>query len=168
MTEGVEPPIYLDTNVFIYALEGAGDAAVPAQRLIEYLRENEGRGVTSELTLAEAAFSKRLTPREIERQRQEGKPPRRFAGKRSYYELLLSSGVVTLEPVSRAVLEETIELRQAQSAKVKLPDAIHLATAVLSRCRYFVTGDKQIRVPGQMTKLDVFGELSEMIERDFH
>ena len=45
--------IYIDTNVFIYAVEGASDTAAPSRRLMEALSERPGTAMTSEITLAE-------------------------------------------------------------------------------------------------------------------
>jgi hypothetical protein len=61
------------------------------------------------------------------------------------------SRFIDLHPVSRGILYETVNLRATRAtAKLKLPDAIHLATAIRGRCRFFVSGDKSIPVPRGM------------------
>ncbi|TMJ50563.1 MAG: hypothetical protein E6G85_17960 [Alphaproteobacteria bacterium] len=47
------PRLYLDANVFIYAIEGSADIADPLRQLFDLFRANRAIGVTSELTLAE-------------------------------------------------------------------------------------------------------------------
>jgi predicted nucleic acid-binding protein len=95
---------------------------------METLREHRGIAVTSEITLAEV-----LAP-----------PTRKDAlqlrvKKRVYLDLLLWSQVFNLVPVSRDILIETAHLRTM--ATLKLPDAIHLVTAIRSNCKFFVCND---------------------------
>jgi len=47
---------------------------------------------------------------------------------------------MTLKPVTREVPLETTTTRERNN--LKLPDAIHVATAKLSNCRYFVSRDR--------------------------
>ena len=133
-----EPLVYLDANPFIYALEGAPMIAAPAQTLFEALRARPGAGVTSELTLAEVlapSKGRKRTPQL----------------KRAYLDLMVWSRFIDLRPISREVLYETVNLRTTRAtAKLKLPDAIHLATAIGNQCRFFVSGDKDIPVPRGM------------------
>jgi predicted nucleic acid-binding protein len=128
-----EPPfsfIYLDTNVFIKAVEGSDEAAAPAKTLIKALRHRRsGIAATSEITFAEVLA-----------------PPRRpealplHVKRRAYLDLLLWSGFVALVPVSRDILIETAALRAV--GKLKLPDAVHLVLAMHARCRFFVSADR--------------------------
>jgi len=110
------PRLYLDANVFIYAIEGSADIADPLRQLFDLLRANRGIGVTSELTLAE------VLPRASTAQR------------RSYLNMIVWSRIFDLHPVSRDILIETAEYRKAQYRKKagmpRLPDAIHVVTAI--------------------------------------
>jgi predicted nucleic acid-binding protein len=112
------PLVYLDANPFIYALEGAPAISAPIKTLFEALRTRPGAGVTSELTLAEVlapSKGRKRTPQL----------------KRAYLDLMVWSRFIDLQPVSRAILYETVNLRATRAtAKLKLPDAIHLATAI--------------------------------------
>jgi predicted nucleic acid-binding protein len=135
-----EPPInlvYLDTNVFIRAVEGTDEAAAPAKVFIDVLRNRRaGIALTSEITLAEVlAMSRRpdAAPLHIKRP--------------AYLDLLVWSGLFTLVPVSRTILLQTAELRE--TANLKLPDAIHLVSAVQARRSFFVSADKDF---GRMPK----------------
>lgn len=134
------PVVYLDANPVIYAMEGEPEVSSPVQTLLKALRERPGLGITSELTLAEV-----LAPSKGRK-----RPPQL---KRRYLDLLVWSDFIGLQPVSRDILYETANLRATRAtAKLRLPDAIHLATAIRAGCRYFVSGDKGIRVPRGMSR----------------
>lgn len=145
--------VYLDSNVFIDAIEGVELLSSPARKMIELAGAGRRRLVTSELTLAEV-----LAP---------GKRGRRSADtKRSYLELIVWSRTVDLKPVTREVLMETTKLREV--ARLKLIDAIHLATAILSGCRFLVSRDEDFReVPAGMERLSAsdlsFSRLAEFL-----
>jgi len=141
MIESASSLIYLDTNIFIKAVEGLDDAAVPAKTLIKTLRDRSaGIAATSEITLAEVlAPSARADAMPLHLKR------------RAYLDLLLWNGFVALVPVSRSILIETASLRE--KSKLKLPDAVHLVSAIQGRCRYFVPADRD------------FGQLPEGMER---
>jgi predicted nucleic acid-binding protein len=130
MTESPPSVIYLDTNVFIRAVEGLDEAAAPAKTLIKTLRDQRvGIAATSEITFAEVlAPSKQANALPLHMKR------------RAYLDLLLWSGFVALIPVSRNILIETAALRNA--GRLKLPDAIHLVSAIHLRCRFFVSADR--------------------------
>lgn len=129
----VSGPIYLDTNIFIYALEGYSVFRPTLTALFESLDRQELTAVTSELTLAEALV-KPLLDRHTEREA-------------AYLQVLQSSSSLLVVPVSRAVLIAAARLRA--EADLKLPDAIHVATAQLSTCSTFLTNDARIpSVPG--------------------
>lgn len=143
MTESLSSLIYLDTNVFIKAVEGLDEAASPAKKLIWALRQQPpGIAATSEITFAEV-----LAP-----SRQADALPL-HTKRRTYLDLLLWSGFVTLVPVTRDILIETASLRQL--GRLKLPDAIHLASAIQVRCRFFVSADRDFdKVPGDMQRMN--------------
>lgn len=129
----VSGPIYLDTNIFIYALEGYSVFRPTLTAPFESLDRQELTAVTSELTLAEALV-KPLLDRHAEREA-------------AYLQVLQSSSSLLVVPVSRAVLIAAARLRA--EADLKLPDAIHVATAQLSTCSTFLTNDARIpSVPG--------------------
>jgi len=142
MTEAASSLIYLDTNVFIRAVEGLDEAAVPAKTLIKALRQQRtGIAATSEITFAEVlAPSKQANSMPLHMKR------------RAYLDLLLWSGFVALIPVSRNILIETAELRAV--GRFKLPDAVHLVSAIQVRCRFFVSGDRDFdKVPAGMERV---------------
>jgi predicted nucleic acid-binding protein len=143
MTESSSSLIYLDTNVFIKAVEGLDETAAPAKVLIETLRrQRAGIAATSEITFAEVlAPSKQV----------DALPP--HMKRRAYLDLLLWSGFVELIPVSRSILIETAKIRAM--ARFKLPDAVHLASAIQVRCRYFVSADRDFdKMPEGMERVN--------------
>jgi predicted nucleic acid-binding protein len=143
MTDTPPSLIYLDTNVFIKAVEGLDEAANPAKTLIEVLRRRRvGIAATSEITFAEVlAPSKQADALPLHVKR------------RAYLDLLLWSGFVALIPVSRDVLIETAALRVMN--RFKLPDAVHLVSAVHARCRFFVSADRDFdKMPEGMERVN--------------
>ncbi|MDO9058543.1 MAG: PIN domain-containing protein [Bradyrhizobium sp.] len=142
MAELPYSPLYLDTNFFIKAVEGLDETAAPAKALIGALRKRPGLAATSEITFAEV-----LAP---SRQADALSPQMK---RRVYLDLLLWSGFVALIPVSRNVLIETAKLRTM--SRFRLPDAIHLVSAVQVRCRFFISADKDFdRMPEGIERVD--------------
>jgi predicted nucleic acid-binding protein len=58
-------------------------------------------------------------------------------------DLLVWRRFIRLDPISRDVLYETVELRRI--TPLKLPDAIHLATAIAAQCAFFVSRDRDFK-----------------------
>jgi predicted nucleic acid-binding protein len=157
MTEGsASSKLYFDANVFIYAVEGNDDIAGLLRTLFELLSSNSNLAVTSELTLAE------VLPK--------ADPTRR----RNYLELILYSGLFDLHPVTRDVLMETADYRRiagvsrpdaskSNASMPKLPDAIHVVTAVRAGCGRMLSFDRALKLPEGMRHLTRDG-LSQLIE----
>jgi predicted nucleic acid-binding protein len=122
------PRLYLDANVFIYAIEGNADIADPLRQLFDLFRARRGIGVTSELTLAE------VLPKASDVQR------------RSYLNMIVWSRIFELRPVSRDILIETAEYRE-YAGMPKLPDAIHVVTAIRAGCRTILSADLRLKLP---------------------
>jgi predicted nucleic acid-binding protein len=138
------PPksLYLDSNVFIGYLEGAASDSETLKRLFESLRDGSASGVTSELTLGEVLA---------------GSHKRGPQAKRAYLDLIVWSKAFELVPVSRDILYQSADLcaahKQLVGKKLILADAIHLATAIQTKCGYFVSADKGIVPPEGITKV---------------
>lgn len=126
------PLIYLDANVFVAAFETPNEGANPVQRLFRALVERRPRAISSELTLAEL-----LAP--IRRPHALSGPER----KSLYYNLFVRQDVVELKPVSRDILIKTATLRG--EINYKLPDAIHVATAIEASCASFASNDERLK-----------------------
>ena len=134
--------LYLDSNAFISFLEGTPSDSEALRPLFESLSNHPGAGVTSELTLAEVLA---------------GSHKRGPQMKRAYLDLIVWNKFLIVAPVTRDILYQSAELcvvhKDAHGKKLGLLDAIHLATAIQNRCSYFISGDKGIMPPIDMTRV---------------
>ena len=113
--------VYFDANIVVYAVEGYEIHAGPIKSLLKALTEQELIAVTSELTLAEVLVKpKRDTDSKLEE---------------AYKRFLSPTISLRNSQVSREVLEAAAGIRATTA--LKLPDAIHLATAINERCDSF-------------------------------
>jgi len=128
MTGVVASPVYFDTNVFVYALEGFERFQPLLRELFGKIQDAQLRAVTSELTLAEVLVKPLV----------DGRTDVCTA----YLAAVQDSEGLEVVPVTRDVLVEAAGIRARLG--VRLPDAIHVATAVLSGCRSFLTNDRSI------------------------
>ena len=132
------PILFIDANPFIYAVEGDDAVAGPIKELFKLLQQSPGMGTTSELTLAEV-LPKAGLPRHS----------------RQYLDLIMWSGIFELQPVTRSILFETVKYRRFVATKrsgkskamPKLPEAIHVVTAIQAKCMYFLSADKGVKLP---------------------
>jgi len=123
--------VYLDTNVFVYAVEGFPEHQAFLAELFEHIETGEIAAVTSELTLAEVL----VKPLGLGRQ----------DVVELYEEMLQTSDHFSVPPVERAVLVAAAEHRARLG--IALADAIHVATAVAAGCSVLLTNDKKMKVP---------------------
>lgn len=122
--------IYLDTNIFIYAIEGYPEYQSILTSLFRLFDEGTYSAVTSELTLAEVLIKPmKENKKEIQQ---------------LYEELLRPSDVLTISTIDRQILIDAAKIR-ASSDAILLPDAIHLASARNQNCSSFITNDKRLR-----------------------
>ncbi len=128
MTIAAGSRVYLDANAFIYAFEVP--AAFPqVVALFRRLGRGEVSAVTSVLTLAELLVI----------------PLRRGDAvlEAGYRRRIVSGPALTVLDVGRDVLVRAASIR-AGTSRIKLPDAIHVATAQLSACDVLLTNDAKI------------------------
>lgn len=132
VAERLGPKVYLDANFFIYALEAVEPWAKVAREILAALDHGDLTAVTSELTLAECL----VKPLEL------GKKDTAEA----YLALLKDRRFLSVPPVHREILVEAARLRAR--SRIKLPDAIHAATALQKGCSSFLTNDDRLRIEG--------------------
>ena len=134
--------VYFDTNIFIFAVEGLAEVETQIKSLLDALAAREITVVTSELTLAEVLV----------------KPLRdgNTALQETYGRLLHATAVFQLIPIQRDILRAAAVLRA--TTKLKLPDAIHLATSDFTACDSFLTGDLSFRST-RATNIKILSEL---------
>ncbi len=132
MTRLIGRTVYLDSNVFIYAVEHVAPYAEALLPLFVSILAGETPAVTSEITRAEV-FVKPFRTRD--------------AALEADFEDVLAGPGITVVPVLRDVLVQSARLRAV--SRMKLPDAIHAATAQLAGCDVLLTNDTGIAaVPG--------------------
>jgi predicted nucleic acid-binding protein len=113
--------IYLDTNIFIGSIEGI----VSCRKKIETLFVSNNLFCTSELTLAEVLVK-----------------PFKYGDTsliQLYQDFISEKYVEKVVPVTLAILVESAQIRAKTCNKI--PDCIHLATAILSGCTKLITSD---------------------------
>ncbi len=135
---------YIDANVFIYAIERIEDFVPLVADLMPAIDGQEFHAVTSELTLAETLV------RPLREDNEE------LAA--DYVAAIQPRRALRVVPVSREILIDAARIRA--STGLKLPDAIHAATALQAGCVHFVTNDARFRA---VSGIDVV-VLSEVTE----
>jgi predicted nucleic acid-binding protein len=122
--------LYVDANILIMLAEGKGEGAELLRALFDGAIAEDARVLcTSELTLAEVlTHPVRNSDAELQEQ---------------YERLLVTSAWFDIEPVQRSVLRLAAKLR-ADHRALKLPDAIHVATALHQGCDHFLSGDERL------------------------
>jgi predicted nucleic acid-binding protein len=127
--------VYLDTNALIYITEGSPGFKASIEAFLRKALTANARLVTSELAITEVLVV-----------------PIREKNKKllaAYNELF--EAFVEAFPIERSILIRAAELR-ATTAKLRTPDAIHLATAEHQNAALFVTGDALIPVASPMVR----------------
>lgn len=144
--------VYCDANVFIEALEGEGPLARALDALFSSVARKSLTLVTSALTLAEI----------LQKPLEDGDRTLVTA-----YLVLLSndrSGLVETVDVERAILVDAALIR-ARKKSLKLPDAIHIATAERSGCVRFLSRDQRLVGATTLPILDLGPDsLSRLLE----
>jgi predicted nucleic acid-binding protein len=132
--------IYLDSNVFIDAFENDDLLVTRGRLVLDHVRAGGAVGVISELVVAELLTKPMET----------GDSELRDA----YEALFESSSMIEAFPIDRRVLVQAASLR-ATVKSMRMPDAIHVATAELQNCRAFVTADSRLAIPDGMRAINL-------------
>ncbi len=135
--ESIKPgaTVYLDANVVIYLTEGNPAFKATIEGLFAEIEQAGARIITSELTYTEVLVVPFRTGN---------------AELAKAYERLMETLVEPL-PIRRNDLFLAAKLR-ASTPKLRTPDALHLATAMLAEADFFVTGDAGINVLAPMQR----------------
>lgn len=132
--------LYLDANCFIYAAEEHGIFAEIIKPVFAAIEQQKFVTVSSELSLSECLV-KPIADQDDELQ--------------AFYETTLqSSPLLSIVPVSRHILREAASLRAAFKT-LRLPDAIHAATALNSTCDAFITNDARLKTVTALSVLTI-------------
>lgn len=132
--------IYLDANVFIDAFENDGVPVTRGRLVLDHVRAGGAVGVISELIVAE------LLTKPLESGDKELCD--------AYEALFVSSSTIETFPIDRRVLVQAARLR-ATVKSMRMPDAIHVATAKLHDCAAFVTADRRLSIPDGLRAINL-------------
>jgi predicted nucleic acid-binding protein len=135
----IKGPVYFDTNVFIYAIEGHDAYYEWINELFQFITSKQILVITSELTLAECL----VKPFKDNNQ----------AAIDGFKEHISSNEALRVCPVSKEVLIRSASVRN--ELNLKLPDAIHMATAIENGCLTFISNDQKLRAPKGMLKVQL-------------
>jgi len=129
--------VYLDSSSFIYFIEEDARYVPVIEEIFYKISCGAVTATSSYLALLEVLI----------------KPLRDGANDLAahYKDLMLNSGYLEMLPLDDKVAETAAELR-AKYQGLRTPDAIHLATGILSGSEAFLTNDKQLK---QVKELDV-------------
>ena len=130
--------LYMDSCCFIESVKSKfGDAQEDRandlwylQKLLTAAKNGDIEVITSYLTLAECTHAKSVNPDE------------QFEDVKRLFRSILSSGkVVKLAQLTKGTAELARDLRWEHDINVRGADAIHLATAITTRCKEFLSFD---------------------------
>ena len=126
--------IFLDTNFFIYLIQGTGPQFIRTKYLLNAFSSRRDEILTSVMTLGEMLVVPMREGDRVLAQR--------------YRKILRSPGITVLPFLEDAA--ETFALIRGDKS-IKPPDAIQLATAATAGCDLFLTNDERlmkVAVPG--------------------
>lgn len=131
--------VYFDVNPIIYFIEQNSSFFTAVTPIFEMLGRGEILAYTSEFSLAEILI----------------KPIRDDLSDviHAHKELLLDPQLFTLTKVTRETFLEAAQL--GGKSGMRIPDAIHVASALENHCQFFITNDQKIRSHGRMTVIHV-------------
>ena len=125
--------VYIDANVVIYTIEKLRPFLDVHRFVFERADKGEIKLVTSQISLNEC-LAKPVADGNV-------------ALIDAYLTFVADRPSLAVVPTSRAICIEAAKLRAAQN--LKLPDALHVATALQSGCAVFLGNDRRIKsVPG--------------------
>jgi len=122
--------VYLDTNIFIYAVEDFPEYAVLVRKIFEIIDQGSVKAFTSELTLAEVL----VKPFMVENDTLIS----------LYKDFIQDSPVLSVQPVTRQTFLNAARIRAQSTSRISLADAIHLASANIVQCHSFLTNDRRL------------------------
>jgi len=132
--------VYLDANVFVAAFEHVGAHSDHAWWIIRAIESGDIAAGTSEITLAEVL----VKPFEV--------GATDLAD--GYERMMVSGSNFEVLPVRRDILVNAAALR-ARRTSIRLPDAVHIATAQALSCGFFISDDRRLPMPDGIRMLAV-------------
>lgn len=129
--------VYFDANIFIYLLENHPDWGEICLSVVQSAVDKELNGYSGDMVLAELLV----------------KPLKENNAKavKAVKDLFSEETRIALLPHRRSTFEAAAHLRA--NYKIKLPDALHIATAVENHLEIFLTNDREIPAVNDITVL---------------
>jgi uncharacterized protein len=120
--------LYLDTNILIFSVEQGNPWSEMLRELFEEIDGRVIHALTSELTIAEVLVKPIALGEDdlIE----------------TYNQLLAANSIIRTVPIDRPILGLAAELQSRLG--IRLMDAIHVATAKVCACEFFLTNDEPL------------------------
>jgi predicted nucleic acid-binding protein len=116
----------VDTAPFIYYVENHPVYSSKVDKIFEFAEDNNIKIISSIITLTEVLTKPiQLSDTLLEK---------------DYRDLLTDSDEVELFSINKSIAEEAANLRARY--QLRTPDALHLATAIETKCDAFLTNDK--------------------------
>jgi predicted nucleic acid-binding protein len=137
--------IYLDTNVWIYAIEDFPEFSGVIRKLFQAIDQGRLTAFTSELSLAEALV-KPIQSNSVRYQE-------------IYKAAIAPTNQLSVIPVDRNILIRAAQVRA--NTGLKLPDSIHVATAISTNCTTLVTNDRRMRTAERISVI-VLSQLNQL------
>lgn len=132
--------IYLDTNIFIFAVEGSDKVSGLLSELLIRAEVRPGMLFTSEVTIAELLVK-----------------PLKFQDNdliKAFDNLVFCNKAVRVSPLPPMAYRYAAALR-SHRASIKLPDALHLGAAMAGNASHFLTLDTGIAPPLDLGNLRI-------------
>lgn len=131
--------VYLDANIFIYAIEGSPEFKHKITALFSRISETSSIAITSELALAECLVKPYSENDQVSASK--------------YERYIKTSDFLKVKTLPISLLKKSAQCRAKY--KNKLPDSIHLATAINENCTVFVTNDIKLKTPDSITVISL-------------
>lgn len=129
--------LFIDTNIFIYALEDNGHLGEHSRDLLRQIKQQSARVYTSVLTIEEVLTG-------VFKESLDAKIPK-------YLEFISGGGLITILEFEQNTAIVCARLRAQY--KLKTPDAIQLACALVCGSTRFFTADR--RIPKQIDEMKI-------------
>jgi predicted nucleic acid-binding protein len=135
--------IYPDTNVFVVAVEGTQAESSVIWELFERASPPDHLLVTSELSLAEALVKPFELMGSVLKPPVNPRHPTPGTLAADYSDLIEAKPSLLVQQVDKSTLIGAARVR-GNDKVIKLPDAVHIATARQSLCTHFVSNDLKL------------------------
>jgi len=130
--------IAIDTNIFILALDHPGTAGEKASAFLEHIKKINPKVFISVLAIEEFFIKVYKEGREKDTAK--------------LFDFISMGGLASIVDMNREIVLLAAKIR-ASYTHVRAPDAIHLATALQSKAKIFITTDRKL--PRKINRLNI-------------